>query len=75
MRPLTSKEYLAIFFEEGLERSPQVRYYEGLVKLFQKKSDELSQQGDSEAYKYLMLAEDAKWIAIMIAEDEKKARE
>ncbi|MCR1932618.1 hypothetical protein [Enterococcus gallinarum] len=56
---MDGQTYLAIFKENGLERSELVRTIESQVKTF-------------EQYGMLDKAEEAKWVAIEVAEEEKK---
>lgn len=55
---MDGQTYLAIFKENGLVRSDLVRILENQVKVFEKNS-------------MLANAEEAKWLAIEIAEEEK----
>ena len=66
------KLYLQIFRDENLERSSYVRVFEKQSRLCQQESDRLKALGAiEESKKYEILAEEAKWCAIDVAQEEK----
>lgn len=69
---MTNKEYLEIFKEAGLIRSPIVRFLEQQIQTLTRLQDSFSEHGDNDNAEIARhAAEKAKWETIEIAEYEK----
>lgn len=69
---MSGKEFIEIFKENGLARSPTVRILEEQIVILNKHADEAVARGDLKAADELhRLAEETKWHAIDLAEVEK----
>ena len=72
---LSGREYLAIFKDEGLERTAEIRSYEQEIKVLEDLAKHYKAEGNQEKYETCITeAEAHKWFAIGVAEENKRAK-
>lgn len=75
MTRLSGREYLAIFKDEGLERTAEIRSYEQEIKVLEELANHYKSEGNQEKYETCITeAEAHKWFAIGEAEKNKRAK-
>lgn len=71
---MSGKEFVEIFKELDLQRSPTVKTLEEQISTLQKFADDAFAKGDLKRSEELQrMAEETKWVAIDLAESEKEA--
>lgn len=75
MYQLSGKDYLDIFKEKGLDRTPEIKSYEEQIRVLNSLAEHYQSLGNTEKYELCINeAETHKWFAIGEAEKNKRAK-